>query len=179
MTNSEPQTFSLYKKTYGGGLEVSLGPNTEDGNPAYGMYTVIAMPVMPQGLRYTSVTPCRIVDTRISQGGAGPIIGGTQRNFSAAGICGVPSGPAKAVMINITAVNATGTGHLRAFAYPASKPFAATLSFGAVPQLGQGIANAAIIPICDTAASSCFYDLSIWVSKTTDVVVDVMGYFAP
>jgi hypothetical protein len=127
-------------------------------------------------LVYNPVLPCRIIDTRISQGGAGPIIGGTQRNFSVAGLCGVPLGSAKAVMINIAAVNATGMGNLRAFAYPESVPFSATLNYGIIPGL-NAISNAAIIPICDTDMYACPQDLSIWVSTTTDAIVDVLGYF--
>ena len=50
------------------------------------------------GLVYNSLSPCRIIDTRISQGGSGPIPGGTQRNFSVTGLCGVPFGSAKAVV---------------------------------------------------------------------------------
>jgi hypothetical protein len=137
------------------------------------------IPPPPDALEYFTVKPCRIVDTRISQGGSGPIPGGTKKSYYAAGLCGVPYPEAKAVMINIAAVNATATGHLRAFAYPKPKPFAATLSFGKVAQLGQGIANAAIVPICNADTDTCYLDLSIYVSKTTDVVIDVMGYFAP
>ena len=140
---------------------------------------MIGEAIIPESnqLQFTSVTPCRIVDTRISQGGAGPIPSGTQRDFIATGLCGVPSGPAKALMINISAVNATGMGNLRAFAYPKVKPFAATLNYGNIPGL-YAISNAAIIPICDADEYFCPLDLSIWVSTTTDVVVDVMGYFA-
>ena len=137
----------------------------------------IVEPLGNPDLVYTPVQPCRLIDTRLSKGGLGPIIGGTQRDFSVAGLCDVPSGTAKAVMINIAAVNATGMGNLRAFAYPKPKPFAATLNYGIIPGL-NAISNAAIIPICDTDVSACFWDLSIWVSTTTDVVVDVMGYFA-
>ena len=128
-------------------------------------------------LVYNSVTPCRIVDTRISQGGSGPISSGTQRNFVATGLCGVPHGPAKALMINIVATNVTGMGNLRAFPYPNLKPFAASLNYGSIPGL-NAISNAAVIPICNTDLYPCPVDLSIWVSTTTDVVVDIMGYFA-
>jgi hypothetical protein len=90
-------------------------------------YTVMTADISISGssgenLLFNSVTPCRIVDTRISQGGTGPISGGTQRSFIATGLCGVPSGSAKAVMVNVTAVNATGSGYLTVFAYPETKP---------------------------------------------------------
>ena len=128
-------------------------------------------------LVFTSVTPCRIIDTRLSNGGAGPIPGGTRRNFIVTGLCGVPHGPAKALMVNIAATNSTGMGNLRAFAYPKIKPTASTLNYGIIPGL-NAISNAAVIPICDIDAYYCPRDLSIWVSTTTDVVVDVLGYFA-
>jgi len=128
-------------------------------------------------LSYNSVTPCRIVDTRISQGG-GTIIGGAQRNFIATGLCGVPHGPAKAMMVNITAVNATGSGYLTVFSYPGTPPITSVLNYGIVSGL-PAIANGVITPICETDINTCPYDLSIYVYRTTDVVVDVLGYFAP
>ena len=124
-------------------------------------------------LLYFPVPPCRIIDTRVS---GGPIIGGTQRNFIASGLCGIPFPQAKAVMMNIVATQSAGAGNLRAFAYPEAVPFAAVLNYGIIPGL-NAIGNAAIIPICDNTTHTCSYDLSIWVSTTTHVVVDVMGYF--
>lgn len=138
----------------------------------------IVEPMGNCGLAYTAVKPCRIIDTRVSQGGTGPVIGGTQRDFSVSGVCDIPSGPAKALMINVVATNSTGMGNLRAFAFPKSVPFAAFLNYGSIPGL-NAISNAGIIPVCDSDMYSCPQDLSIWVSRTTDIVVDVMGYFAP
>ena len=123
-------------------------------------------------LLYFPVSPCRIIDTR----SASPITGGTQRDFFAAGLCGIPYPAAKAVMMNITATQATGPGYLRAFAWPEAVPTAAVLNYGIIPGL-NAIGNAAIIPICDNDIQFCTAHLSIWVSKTTHVVVDVMGYF--
>ena len=128
------------------------------------------------GLVYNPVSPCRIIDTRSSQGGSGPISGGTQRNFSVTGLCGVPSGSAKAMSINIAATSAAGPGNLRAFAWPEAVPFAPILNYGTVPGL-NAIGNAVIVPICDTDVQACSWDLSIWVSRTTDIIVDVLGYF--
>jgi len=127
------------------------------------------------GLLYSPVPPCRIIDTRSES----PILGGTQRNFLAAGLCGIPYPAAKAVMMNIVSTQAAGLGHLRAFAWPEAVPNAAVLNYGVVSGL-YAIANAAIIPICDEdSVPFCSSDFSIWASTTTHVVVDVMGYFAP
>jgi hypothetical protein len=146
---------------------------------SFGEVTIVPLSYpSSEGLGYAPMTPCRIIDTRISQGGYGKITGGTQRNFIVTDLCGVPFGPAKALMINIAATEATGPGNLRAFAYPDPVPFAAVLNYGVIPGL-NAISNAAIIPICDNNIQTCDFDLSIWVSRTTDVVIDVMGYFAP
>jgi hypothetical protein len=131
-------------------------------------------PSRASNLTYYTVNPCRLADSRPSQGGVGPIWAGWYYHIYAAGTCGVPFPAAKAVMVNITAVDSWGTGHLRAYAYNTPRPFAATLSYGADPFLGQGIANAAIIPICEFF---CDWDMIIYTSNTTDIVVDVMGYF--
>ena len=48
---------------------------------------------------------------------------------------------------------------------------AATLSFSAISQLGQGIATAAIIPICENDIQSCSFDLRVKVSTTAGVIV--------
>jgi len=128
-------------------------------------------------LLFNTVSPCRIADTRISKGGSGPIIGGTQRNFIATGLCGIPHGPTKAVMANIAAVNAVEVGYLSAFAYPESVPSGSVLNYGIVPGL-VAISNGVIIPICNTETQSCSFDFSIYATRTTDVVIDVMGYFA-
>jgi hypothetical protein len=67
------------------------------------------------------------------------VVAGTER-FEAqggkAGGCGVPLGPATAVVINLVAVSPSGNGHLRAWAhaYPSpAPPMASVLNFGNVP----------------------------------------------
>jgi len=134
--------------------------------------------VYADSLNYATVAPCRIIDTRISKGGAGPIRGGTQRDILVADLCNVPFGPAKAIMINVLAVNVTGPGYLTVFAYGAEKPLISVLNYSSVSGL-DAISNGVIIPICDNETQSCGRDLSIYAYTTTDVVVDVMGYFYP
>jgi len=98
----------------GGGVEPSfLGSNTQD-------------------FVYTPVTPCRIIDTRLV---GGPISAGTYRNFYATGVnfsgqggtsgdCGIPKGPAKAVVINFVALGTSspGPGNLSVTPYPSAFP---------------------------------------------------------
>lgn len=127
-------------------------------------------------LKYATVTPCRIIDTRILIGGVGPIIAGTNTDYLVAGLCGVPFGPTKAVMVNIAAVNMTESGYITAWAYGGSRPLISVLNYSVVSGL-PAIANGVIIPICDYDIQSCSFDFSIYAYKTTDVVVDVLGYF--
>jgi hypothetical protein len=159
---------------YAGG-EVSLGRNSIGDSSA--------------NLVYTPVTPCRVFDTRSSMEGI--LVGGTQRNFIVAsnsgfpiqggksGGCGIPLGPATAVIINFAAVAPTGTGTLRAWAVadpqPAA-PLAAVMNYSpAMWALGNGVA----VPICDPAATICGDgDLRLQADESSvHVVGDVVGYF--
>ena len=135
------------------------------------------------GKAYYALNPCRIVDTRLAFGAyTGPIIGqGAAMNFHAKdaleiqnqggkpGGCNVPP-TATALVINITSVNQSGNGHLRAFPFGAPTPLASILNF-----TDTAIANSTILPVC---TGTCGADFSIYTSNSTQVVVDVMGYFA-
>jgi hypothetical protein len=141
-------------------------------------------------LAFTPVTPCRIIDTRVA---GGPIASGTQRNFIAAGgsftpqggsntDCGVPFGPATAVVVNLVAVSPAGQGDLRAFPFGATVPLASVLNYANVQDSrGNGslnIANGILLKICDIAASHCASDFTVLAEfNSTDLVADVMGYF--
>jgi hypothetical protein len=142
-------------------------------------------------LVYTPVTPCRVFDTRIAGGAMVPgaprsfVVAGTER-FEAqggqAGGCGVPLGPATAVVVNLVAVGPSGNGHLRAWAdadpLPAP-PMASVLNFGTVAGLAA-LANGVVLPTCDAAAVgvSCPSDLRLQAyGSSTHVVGDVLGYF--
>ncbi len=134
------------------------------------------------GQRYYPLTPCRLVDTRIAAGEyTGPISPSTSADYHAKDIteianqggissdgCGVAS-TASAVVVNITATDQAGTGHLRAYPYSAPLPNAAILNFS-----GPTIGNSTILPIC---IGTCAYDFSIYARTSAHVIIDVMGYF--
>jgi hypothetical protein len=142
-------------------------------------------------LIYTPVTPCRVFDTRSST--AGILVGGTQRNFHIAGGgttifinqggtsggCGIPFGPATAVIINFTAVTPTAGGDLRAWAVTNPQleaPFAAIMNYSTDM---FALANGVAVPICDPGATSCGAgDLRLQADwGSVHVVGDVVGYF--
>jgi hypothetical protein len=83
------------------------------------------------------------------------------------------------VVINFVAVNPTGPGNLRAWAYaePAPTPPAASiLNFAAV---GLNIANGVVVPICNPALTNC-PGLDLYVRADvngTHLVADALGYF--
>ena len=70
--------------------------------------------VSPQS-KFFPITPCRVADTRITPNGAnaGPaLVANAGRAFPIVGTCGIPA-TARAVVLNVTAVNATADGDLR------------------------------------------------------------------
>ena len=133
---------------------------------------------------YTPVTPCRIVDTR--SGAGGTLLAGDTRDWLAANPtgtfvaqggsasnCGIGVKPA-AVLVNLTVANTqSGPAFLTAWPYNQAKPLAASLNWVAP---GSQIANAIILPLC--TGGGCTADWSLYASSGTELIVDVMGYFA-
>jgi hypothetical protein len=158
---------------------------------AMGVATSAHAQTSPTALGYVSLTPCRLVDTRRIPSSPGtPLPPNAAQNFrvkasdlanqggSSAG-CGVP-GTAVAAMVNFIAVNPSGAGNLKAWAYPNAEPtLSSILNYGVVSGLGA-IANGIAIPICDAGAATCFYDFTLKAqSSGTHAVVDIVGYFGP
>jgi hypothetical protein len=121
-------------------------------------------------LQFFPVTSCRVADTRAASGSVGgpTLTGGTTRDFSIqSGSCGIPA-TAKAYSINITAAPKTMLGWLNAWPSGQTQPMVSTLN----APTGAITANAAIV------AAGNGGDVSIFVTDTSDVIIDVNGYFA-
>src|SRR6202789_2811485 len=119
-------------------------------------------------LQYTPLqTPCRAVDTRVT---GGPIAAGTSQSFNpAGGACIIPSqgsGPI-AYAMNVTVVPHGTFGHLTVWPTGHPQPIVSTLNS---PD-GRIKANAAIV------AGGNGGEISVYASDTTDLVLDVSGYF--
>jgi hypothetical protein len=134
------------------------------------------------GKVYYSLNPCRIVDTRLAFGVyTGPIGQGSSMDFHAkdaleiqnqggkVGGCNVPQ-TAAALVINITSVNQSANGHLIAYPFGALRPVASILNY-----TNTAVANSTILPVC---TETCGADFTIYAYSSTQVIVDVMGYFA-
>ena len=122
-------------------------------------------------LQFYPLAPCRVLDTRNPYGtfGGPALAGGTTRSFPIpSGPCGAPINAA-AYALNVTVVPHGSLGYLTAWPTGESQPVVSTLnSFD-----GTILANAAIVPAGAGGAVSFF------VTNTTDLVVDIDGYFAP
>jgi uncharacterized repeat protein (TIGR03803 family) len=150
----------------------SLGGDPTCNAPA-GCGTVFSLSgVNPIPNQFVPLTqPCRAIDTRPEHGGGGPIQGGTFRNFpiSSEGACGtLPS--AAAFSLNVSVVPNGPLSYLTVWPAGQPQPLVSTLN----SLDGRIKANAAIIP-----AGIAFGYISIYATNTTNVIVDVNGYFAP
>ena len=125
----------------------------------------------PSALQFVPLAqPCRAVDTRPERGGGGPIQGGTHQDFaiSGAGSCGILASAA-AYSMNVSVVPQGYLGYLTVWPTGQPQPLVSTLN----SLDGRIKANAAIIP---AGASG---EISAYATNTTNVIVDVNGYFAP
>lgn len=125
------------------------------------------------GLNFYAAVPCRLVDTRnASSPLGGPTMGGnTARGFPLPqSSCGLPQPPtAQAYSLNVTVVPQAVLGYLSAWPVGSAQPLVSTLN----AWKGQVVANAAIIPAGTGGA------IDVYVTNTTDVVIDANGYFGP
>ena len=137
--------------------------------------SVTAIFNIPVALRFVPVTPCRLLDTRPQHGGNGPIQGGTFQVFNLPQLaqeanppCASLS-PAAAYSLNVTAVPGVSLGYLTVWPDGLTRPLTSTLN----SVDGRVKANAAIVPAGDAQA------VDIYATDTTDVIVDINGYFEP
>ena len=121
-------------------------------------------------LQFIPVTPCRIVDTRPQHGGNGPILGGTAQNFSIQGNQGgctnIPA-TAAAYSLNVTVVPQGPLGYLTVWPAGQNQPLVSTMN----SIDGRVKANAAIV------GAGSGGQLSVFASNTTNLVLDLDGYF--
>ena len=120
-------------------------------------------------LYFYPVTPCRVADTRNANGTfGGPSLGaGGTRTFPIpASSCGLPS-TAQAYSFNMTVVPPGSLLYLSTWPAGQTQPVVSTLN----DLQGQVIANAAIVPAGTSGG------ISVYVSDSTNLVIDINGYF--
>ena len=138
---------------------ILYGITGQGGTNNFGTIFTLTLP-----LQFVSVTPCRLVDTRQT---GGPISGGTVRNFTITqlGGCEIP-GTAAAYSLNVTVAPHGPLGYLTIWPKGDVQPLVSTLNS---PD-GRTKANAAIVAAGNNS-------VSVYVTDTTDVILDIDGYF--
>ncbi len=130
----------------------------------------------PSQLAYNMTVPCRVVDTRnvnarLAAGGM-LHLKSSGGNLSAQGGsptgCGIPV-DAGALVLNVTAVSPGSAGYLTVFPYGAPMPVASSVNYVAFSTAGNEIVAKQSL---GQPAS-----ISVYSFATSDVVIDVVGYF--
>jgi hypothetical protein len=130
----------------------------------------------PTSSDLTTLAPARLLDTRgigvTTDGqfaGGGAIAGGSRLDLVVTGRGNVPATGVNAVVLNITATGPNASGFLTAWPTGSTRPLASNLNFVA----GQTVPNLVIVKVGDLGKVSLFNS-----AGNTDVVVDVVGWFA-
>lgn len=129
----------------------------------------------PTPQRFYTLPPCRLVDTRGADGPlSGPSLAATtKRTFALAGRCNVPR-DARALSLNVTAVNPSTAGDLRLYAadLPGVVPIFSSVSLKA----GAVRANNAMVAVSDDGTGSIAVQPNL-AGGTAHFVLDVNGFF--
>ena len=173
-SNTQAWTYSSFDLTPYKGQTVQLYFNVHEDGDSYGYITSLYLDDVTIGegspaLRFVPITPCRVVDTRGTHGAfGGPAIsGGTSRDFAIPqGGCSIPA-TARAYALNATVVPHGPLSYLTVWPTGATRPVVSTLNS---PD-GRTKANATITP------AGTYQAVSVYASNTTDVVLDISGYF--
>jgi hypothetical protein len=116
----------------------------------------------------TTMTPCRLVDTRGAQGPA--LSGGMTRTFTVWGNCGVPIS-AKSVGLNATVTQTGADGTLRLFPGGIQPPFVGVVYYSA----GQTRADNSIVSLGGSGTIGARADQTA--GTTTHLIIDLVGYY--
>jgi uncharacterized repeat protein (TIGR03803 family) len=155
------------------GTDMIVATYSGDANygPSQGTVVQIVNPV-PTAVKFVTLPPCRVVDTRIANGtfGGPAIPGHSSRSFPLSegdNPCGIPAN-AIAYSLNVTVVTGGHLGYLTIWPSGEGQPVSSTMNS---PD-GRTKANAAIIPAGSPSGS-----VSVYVTDTTNVILDINGYF--
>lgn len=130
--------------------------------------------------RFVAVNACRLADTRVSKK---PLTAGAIRGFYVAGTtgfapqggksggCAVPVG-ASAVALSVTSTRTSGTGFLSGWATGVSP---STSNFASTTRTANVTSNPTL-PIAGASAAQLQIRAG---GSTTDVIIDVTGYYMP
>lgn len=129
----------------------------------------------PAGGQYTALSPARLSDTRPGfptidgrESGAGPLLGDGVLDVTVTGRGGVPASGVGAVALNVAATNVSTASYLTVWPSGESRPTAASMNLAP----GQSLSNMVVAKVGANGKVSIY-----GLTGSTDVVVDVMGWF--
>ncbi|MBD0689491.1 right-handed parallel beta-helix repeat-containing protein [Streptomyces sp. CBMA123] len=123
---------------------------------------------------YTPLSPSRLVDTRFGTGAPqSPVDAGQSLPVQIAGAAGgqLPASGITAVALNVTVTNPGTAGHLTVYPGGQQAPNASNLNFTA----GQTVANSVVVPVGPDGTVRVLNAAG----SSSDVIVDVVGYYGP
>ncbi|MEU8758115.1 N-acetylmuramoyl-L-alanine amidase [Streptomyces sp. NPDC048659] len=120
------------------------------------------------GSTHVNLGPLRLMDTRSGLGVPKAKVGANGTvDLQVTGVQGVPADKVTAVVLNVTATNATAGSFVSVYPHGTPRASASNLNFSA----GQTIPNLVIVPVVDGKVS--FYNKS----GSVDLLADITGYF--
>jgi len=137
-------------------------------------YTTVRSYDTTIGDTYVPIAPFRILDTRTGTGLTGTFKANIPRSFNVAG-AGAGAIPANAVAItgNVTVAGQTAAGYLTVGPSGNANPTSSTINF----PLDDNRANNVTLPLNSAGDLAAVYKAAP--GKTTQLIVDVTGYFLP
>ncbi len=126
----------------------------------------------PVGLKFFTLEPCRVIDTRNPDGPLeGPVLfAQSSRLFALANACGIPAN-AVSVSVNLVVTQATAAGHLTIHPPETGTPVASNINFAA----GRTRANNAILRV--SSDGSGIIVVVNAAPGTVHFILDVTGFF--
>ncbi|WP_265867331.1 hypothetical protein [Streptomyces sp. SKN60] len=122
------------------------------------------------GSLFQPLAPSRSLDTRAAIGAPKAKLGGGRTlTLTVAGRNGVPATGATAVVMNVTATNASSGTYVSVYPYGTTRPNTSNLNVAA----GQTVSNLVVVPVVDGKVT--LYNNA----GTVDLVADVQGFYAP
>ena len=117
------------------------------------------------GAAYSALAPTRLLDTRVSGGALGP-----QGTTSLTVTGGSVPADATAVALNVTVTDTTAASYLSVYPAGGALPVISNLNW----TLGQTVANLVVVPVGSGGQVDLYNH-----AGSTEVVVDLEGFFAP
>jgi hypothetical protein len=129
--------------------------------------------VTPVWGTYESVTPVRVLDTRIGKGAPkAPILAGGTVNLSVLGAAGVPATGVSAVVLNVTITGATKPGYLTVYPAGSTRPDVSSINFVARTDR----ANLVTAPLGTLGAGAGKVAIYNPIGSV-QVIADIVGYY--